>query len=118
MSTTKEKIEHLLNGGGLKNGAGIKSLDEKGNLVWKTGNISNLIDFREVEIHHEPKWYENIPEQGVLCWVSDVIGNKTNIHLITKYIQMNEFPYVTKNSCYKYATPLMLEEAEQYIMEM
>lgn len=48
------------------------------------------------QIYEEPKWYENIPESGVLCWVSNSdkgihSTNKTIVAIINDY-QINS-PY-------------------------
>jgi hypothetical protein len=119
MSTHREKLKHLLNGGKLKEEYGTKQLNHDGNLIWENNLESLVIDLENSEIYHEPKWYENIPEQGVLCWVSDIyMDTKKMIYLVNKYNEANEFKFSYGNaSCWRYATPLTKAEALQYIME-
>ena len=40
------------------------------------------------QIYKEPKWYENIPDGGVLCWCSD--GINTYLEKAVKYISSSE----------------------------
>jgi len=53
----------------------------------------------------EPEWWENIPEHGVLCWVSDKDANtRSTIVRIT----------VKNNDIWGYITPLTNEEIERF----
>ena len=52
-----------------------------------------------------PEWYENIPEHGVLCWVSDT---DKNIRIIIDRIT------VKKKNLWRYITPLTNEEIEAF----
>jgi len=69
----------------------------------------------------EPEWYENIPKQGVLCWVSDYNENlnKQNIRNILAeiidYDSDKEHKYLDfRGSRWKYAVPLTNEEIEEF----
>jgi hypothetical protein len=59
------------------------------------------------------EWFEDIPEQGVLCWV----GDSPKSTFITLVVSMSENNYfITKSNCYyNYAIPLTKEEVEKYI---
>ena len=53
----------------------------------------------------EPAWWENIPEHGVLCWVSDIDESTRNV--IDRIKDENK-------KGWKYATPLTNEEIEAF----
>lgn len=64
----------------------------------------------------KPEWYENIPEHGVLCWVSDTRSNPssdTALRIITTH-KSGEFeePFGTE---WAYATPLTDAEIKQFL---
>jgi len=45
--------------------------NESGFIIWAdagTAAIETFDDYGFWQIHKEPKWYENIPDGGVLCW--------------------------------------------------
>jgi len=46
-------------------------LNENGFVIWAdagTAAIKTFDDYGFWQIYKEPKWYENIPDGGVLCW--------------------------------------------------
>lgn len=62
--------------------------------------------------YKEPQWYDNIPEEGVICWVSDYVKeNKDSVRLITKYTQ--SIGFFSSSTLWKYATPVKPEECYQ-----
>ena len=69
----------------------------------------------------EPKWYENIPVQGVLCWVHNSNPErKVRIDLIvyfdtTEQEGMGQFQ--STFSDWEYAIPLTKEEVVQFIYQ-
>lgn len=72
------------------------------------------------EIYEEPKeWYENIPEQGILCWVTTSYGDtRVNPVLIIKYVPEHEFGFKFRTiggDHLPIAIPLTLEEIDKYI---
>jgi len=77
---------------------------------------SELFKFRRKP--KEPDWWENIPEHGVLCWVSDIDETIRNniIERITSFV--NEYSYhgfrSKTGAAWKYATPLTNEEIERF----
>lgn len=78
-------------------------------------------DFKEII---DPKWYENIPSQGILCWVWD---NDMHIHRqpsAVKIIQNRigssigeELFYDAIGDAWDCAKPLTKEEVMQFIYE-
>jgi hypothetical protein len=70
------------------------------------------------EIYEEPKWYENIPEDGVLCWVSDIKkDDKECIAAICHHNEKVNNPYIELGAGvgWKYATPLTKEEIQVFL---
>jgi hypothetical protein len=118
MSTDKEKMQHLIDGGRLIYQGVKKHLDSDGKLIAEYGEPIALFLISENEIYHEPKWYDNIPGEGVLCWVSDTYQSEYKIVcLINKYIKEREFKFCSMFSSWTYATPITIEEANKYILE-
>jgi|688.fasta_scaffold1929423_1 hypothetical protein len=66
------------------------------------------------------EWFEDIPEQGVLCWVDDYYRDRKDyIHLIKDFLispnpRECKFRYNSIKG-WVYATPLTKEEVEKYI---
>ena len=64
----------------------------------------------------ESEWWENIPEHGVLCWVSDLYDYpKMYISLVLEYRkdEMKKF-WLGERGAFRYATPLTNEEIERF----
>ena len=68
-----------------------------------------------------PKWYENIPEQGVLCWVHNSNPKrKVRIDLIVYFDttkQEGTGRFQSAFSDWEYAIPLTKEEVLEYIYQ-
>ena len=64
----------------------------------------------------EPDWWENIPEHGVLCWVSDIDEPTRNIiERITFVVNEDDFyRFRSHETRWKYATPLTNKEIEEF----
>ncbi len=62
------------------------------------------------QIHKEPKWYENIPDGGVLCRTKD---NYTVI--VTSYKEDRERPYIALKSREYSVIPLTKTEIQIYM---
>jgi len=58
----------------------------------------------------EPKWYDDIPETGYICWISEEIGNKFDVTIITKH-EDGVFSNVS-NDGWPWAEPVTAEEAK------
>ena len=62
------------------------------------------------------KWYENIPEQGILCKAWDYKEEKREIIVITQYKEKSSFPFVSlSGEVYKHAEPLFDEEIKKFL---
>lgn len=115
-------------------------VEEEGRKVFHIGKENQLVGFKEGELWNfkedrkshidfvysskwklyvEKPWYENIPEQGVLCWIGDdetSVLTKKLINIVVSYTIHNSFPYTLKSGCtYKFAIPLTKEEVENLI---
>lgn len=68
-------------------------------------------------IKQEPKWYENIPAHGVLCWVKDYEEQEPSLVLVTGYGKMHESMGKFKNNrgAWCCAEPLTNEEIKQFL---
>ena len=72
-------------------------------------------DFRPLQ--KKVSWQEEIPEQGVLCWVGDKGGvNMVVATIIITFSELEEFSYKSIDDRWKYATPLTNEEVEKYVL--
>lgn len=74
----------------------------------------------------EPKWYDNIPEQGILCWVDDYYKDRqliTGLKVVIAHEPEKDKPFIVYRSeasgtvSYKYATPATLDGLANYIYE-
>ena len=74
MKNQREIYEALLAGETLiSDNDGKLRLNDAGSLInAKTGESYSWISGHPDiwQIHKEPKWYENIPEDGLLCWIA------------------------------------------------
>jgi hypothetical protein len=70
----------------------------------------------ELEAKYPPNaWYNNIPEEGVLCevWMTQ---KKKLVGVVTRYEKDTYYPFVTENdSAWKHAEPLTLETVGKYL---
>jgi hypothetical protein len=61
----------------------------------------------------ETPWYDSIPPQGVLCWVSDITEKP---HSRFERITHKGSSFQTNHgTCWKYATPLTDDEIRQFL---
>lgn len=79
------------------------------------------MDYKAWKPYSKPKpkpWREDIPEQGVLCWVSDYSETRQSvIRLVIQYIENVTFPYRSTDSGFKYAIPVTLEGITKYVYQ-
>lgn len=69
--------------------------------------------WKEESVSAKPKeWYEDIPEDGVLCWVSDYNEDvRQRARLITAVCKNNYSKFISNNGViWRYATPVKPEE--------
>ena len=116
MNNQREIYEALLAGEALASPYFTVKINENGDLVHNEKNQSINLSFdapQDWQIYKEPKWYENIPEGGVLCMCSGVISSFPGI--INRYEKENASPYVADSGHYKEVTPLTKQEIEIYL---
>ena len=70
-----------------------------------------------VQTKPKPKWYDNIPEQGILCWVNDGEGEEPSLVTITAYNPELTYKFEGLGAEWYQATPATLEEIANYIYE-
>jgi hypothetical protein len=67
----------------------------------------------------QPEWYENIPEHGVLCWVSDREKHPDKhcwLRIVDAYRHDDLYPFKQMGQLsWLYATPLTDDEIRQYL---
>ena len=67
----------------------------------------------------EPKWYDNIPKQGILCWVKDEEEDVAELVTISSYRpNAPAFKFEGIECYWKHATPATLEEITNYIYKV
>jgi len=64
------------------------------------------------QIFKESKWYENIPDGGVLCYCKDRAHDGTRIINVTAY---REDHYQSMYSTWKFAKPLTKQEIQVFM---
>ena len=118
MSLTRQEVFQALADG--------KEVELKA-LIWEDfEGIFNNFDALELKFFNEyewrikpepPKWYENIPEHGVLCWINDIDPQHRNlISIITDYDSNSKLRFRRKNlGGWQYATPLTDDEIKQFL---
>lgn len=72
----------------------------------------------------ESKWYDNIPEQGILCFVSDTkdlsfseFGKGTLFDIIMSYHSLENYFSGKISDSWQYARPVTEDEIKQYILK-
>ena len=131
IKTIREAIERLMNGEVFYSTEGWKIIYDDGNVECGTGRSSPFkfiydsdwsepIDGLWEKVSNwqiEYKWENDIGD-GVLCWVSDcnrIPCKHDYLRLITAYDKSRDYPYRVKEVGYRFATPLTLEEAKEYV---
>lgn len=86
----------------------------------KTGDSFALISlwdrYAEFCVRKEEQWYDNIPEQGVLCWVKTRPEHRGIVRTVIGCSKKCVPPYLTDTGAnWTYATPLTKEEVLHYV---
>ena len=71
------------------------------------------IGLKPIKSLREKKWYENIPDGGVLCWVKDEDGEP--FFRINVIFERNGDFYKSKHLAYHYAKPLTKQEIQVFM---
>lgn len=120
MNNRREIYEVLLAGETLIDGSNnLAKLNGVGELV---NRINRTIpgDFlfpSQWQIYKEPKWYENIPDSGVLCWVKDDEGKVFNKYpeTVINYCDDSTHFFETPDESWMYAKPLTKQEIQVFL---
>lgn len=96
-------------------GASIQKRRKYSTLPWQDTDPNWNFDYWEFRVKQdEPKWYEDIPKHGVLCFVSDTEQDRThNVVVIYEYFGDTIFPFRGVRA-WKYATPLTNDEMDKF----
>jgi len=110
-----------------KHAALIHAWAEGAEIEWRRNNKwlpnANLNWREDREYRIKPKqqeWYKDIPEHGVLCWVSDNEKQPDSrncwARVIDLYRPNESFPFKQiKERSWRYATPLTNDEIRQFL---
>jgi hypothetical protein len=117
MRSQREVYQSLLDGKTLISNSGEKRRIDfsTGILVNEKGNkaISFFNNPNSWSEYKEQQWYENIPSEGVLCWVDD---DKENIKDGARIIKRKDYGFIDSEGFdWKYATPVKPEECYQSV---
>ena len=117
MKNQREIYEALLAGETLISSNGVKAkFNKEGELVSREPHNYLLEAFDnsgDWQIYKEPKWYENIPDGGVLCWVTDACMRHPEI--IYKYVTGSLGPYKSTETGWSNAEPLTKQEIQVFM---
>ena len=71
-ATFKELTEALLSGGFIRNPTSglILHVSPEGDLIDQDNDIRPVLIYRHWVVY-TPQWYDDIPTEGILCWVFD-----------------------------------------------
>ena len=67
-----------------------------------------LHSYLDWKVEEEVKWYEDIPEKGVLCWVGCRADNR--VTLIKRFVESDGYQFKSETGNYYNAIPLTREE--------
>ena len=107
-------------------GSLMELIDGKLFLNGKVTSSSSYINLSEEsvpfwKVYKRAEWYENIPMQGIFCYVYDSINKSEDslITLVESYDKKLEHPFKLKNSNFhfKFAMPLTKEQVLRHCME-
>lgn len=82
-----------------------------------TMDETDFNSFNKVEEYSKPQWHDNIPKQGILCWVRIFPSDRPRLRLVLRYCNSSDYSYVTECASYLYATPATSEEVKQFIYQ-
>lgn len=66
-----------------------------------------------MQIYEQPKWFDELQSNPVLCMCSTSFSSRSYIQLIVSY--RDDLFYSENNAAWNTAIPLMVNEVEQYI---
>jgi hypothetical protein len=65
------------------------------------------------------EWFDNIPKNGIACWVADVENDlDERIKIIVGYDPDESYPFESNDSCsWKYAIPFSNEDVKKFVYQ-
>jgi len=92
-------------------------LDDNGKAVSNSSTMQPNFYYPENwQIYKETKWHENIPDGGVLCWVSDIPNDSdATIRSVTGYCDDSTHFFETLEESWVHAKPLEKQEIQIYL---
>ena len=131
IKTIREAIERLMNGEVFYSPRGCKIIYDDVNTSCGSDRYSPFKLINDIVVCEpvnylweqvsdwqiEYKWENDIGD-GVLCWASDfnrTPGKHDYLRFITIYDKNSDYPYRSREVGYRFATPLTLEEAKEYV---
>ena len=111
---TKEIFTYLLtSGNSVTFRERVVGFNSEGSLV-NEGGVATNESFKlpeDWEPYTEPEWYENIPEKGILCYVSD-----NEIPFLIKLVCRYKDPkFITETAEWRKAIPLTKQELQEFL---
>lgn len=96
-----------------------------GRVYFVTGQLNrsdfNFSYYQDYEIYKEPKWYDNIPDKGTLCWISSKVADvfpSMAVGLVVKHEPDSnyaaKFELKSGARCYS-ARPLTKQEIQAFM---
>jgi len=90
-------------------------LGADGCLCNENGQLLNLnfMYYEDWQIYKEPKWEDNIPDGGVLCWVSD--SERDNARRYMRTVLKKDSKFWCADGVWIFATPLTKQEIQVFM---
>ena len=114
MKNQREIYEALLAGETLDNGGFTVQLGFNGTLLDDEDDKINLTfsDPSRWKIYKKPKWYENIPDGGVLCWADEIHDMPATI---VRFSDADKMFVSGWGARYSRSTPLTKQEIQKFM---
>ena len=115
MNNQREIYEALLAGETLDNGGFTVQLGFNGTLLDDEDDKINLTfsDPSRWKIYKKPKWYENIPDGGVLCWCWD---SKESCKVVAPVLRQDEYGFkIDSDDHFQFSSPLTKQEIQVFL---
>lgn len=117
--TDREKLEHLLAGGVITtvdgvcrklNSEGMFSFCDRDGAIYPSSSCS-CIDFTNDIVL---PWYKDIPEEGIVCFVWNVVEENKHVERVYKQVSSNCYHLAPGYGSYINAVPLTPEQIDLY----
>jgi len=106
--TKRNGDERVLNGTLVERHTDYVIVDEKGGLIRR-------INLNSINTSRELKWYDAIPDCGLLCYVWDDVVIHNQVALVVDYDEHSLYPFKTPNLVFKNAEPVPADTVHQLL---